>query len=699
MKNKILYFIVMIVLMLSMTSCKKNTVMIKMITFNGAEILYQEVEEGEKVSNLPTPTKEGYQFGGWFYDYNFTKKVELPCSFNQNITLYAGWYNHLEYVLEEETDTYTVTGINYPAFDIVIPAEFKGKPVTKIAESAFEASIIIKTVSLPDTIKVIESYAFANCSNLTSINFPDSIESIGVDIFDGCSKLYYQTENDIRYLNNWLVDGTQANMSSGTINENTVGIFPGAFEGNETLVTFTVPSKIKNIYSDTFKGSGLTSIVIGDNVEFIDPTAFAETTNLTEIKVSNNNTHFFAKDGVLFNKDVTELLIYPTSRPNLEYTMPSTIKYISERAFMYNEYLTKLNLSNNLSKIGDYAFLGSKALTNITFNDKLESIGKEAFRFCDNIETLHIPESVQYLGEGIFSDLVKLEELSIPFVYNDEVHASISYLFNNNVPKQLTTLNILGGSEIKEDSLLGIHNICNLSIGSSITKIEEGAFIDGISINNITVDKSNQYYKAERNIVYSKDGKLLIYYAAGNRNEIINIGGYVEVICKNAIIGNETVQIILINDGVKEIHFNAFNNLPNLVQLIIPTSVTTAEQDICIQTQNVKIYTYLKTIPENWSEGWNTYNYPVVWDAKFPTINIVEREFPIRIGETYQLIYDVIDAPEEYEVVMSIEDETIIKVEDGVITGLSEGMTIITLWIENYPTSEITIVVHVVPNE
>ena len=76
--------------------------------------------------------------------------------------------------------------------DIVIPATYKGLPVTEIGDKAFykldnikgnQWGNLILSVTLPNTIKHIGDFAFFSCDSLTEVVIPDSVTSIGFDAF------------------------------------------------------------------------------------------------------------------------------------------------------------------------------------------------------------------------------------------------------------------------------------------------------------------------------------------------------------------------------------------------------------------------------------------------------------------------------------------------------------------------------------
>lgn len=105
--------------------------------------------------------------------------------------------------------------------------------------------------------------------------------------------------------------------------------------------------------------SGISSINIPENVTDIEPYAFAFS-GLTEIKVDENNKHYSSKDGVLFNKNLSTLIYYPSSKPGTEYSVP-----------------------NGVTRIEDYSFVGVFSLQKIIIPESVTSMGKTVFFCCD----------------------------------------------------------------------------------------------------------------------------------------------------------------------------------------------------------------------------------------------------------------------------------------------------------------------------
>ncbi|WP_206018745.1 leucine-rich repeat domain-containing protein [Rubritalea profundi] len=67
--------------------------------------------------------------------------------------------------------------------EIIIPAKIKGKPVTRIGNSAFQQYANLKKVTIPEGVTKIGATTFNGCKNLTSITIPDTVKSFGFGAF------------------------------------------------------------------------------------------------------------------------------------------------------------------------------------------------------------------------------------------------------------------------------------------------------------------------------------------------------------------------------------------------------------------------------------------------------------------------------------------------------------------------------------
>lgn len=113
----------------------------------------------------------------------------------------------------------------------------------------------------------IESYAFSDCTNLTSITLPEGVTSIGECAFFGCTSLI-----------------------SITIPEGVTGIASRTFEACSSLASITLPEGVTNIVTGAFRGcSSLTTIVLPKSVRKIYSESFANCPELTDVYCHSEN--------------------------------------------------------------------------------------------------------------------------------------------------------------------------------------------------------------------------------------------------------------------------------------------------------------------------------------------------------------------------------------------------------------------------
>lgn len=93
-----------------------------------------------------------------------------------------------DFSYEMDSGEVTITGYHGTEREIVIPEEIEGRPVTRIGEEAFR-DYDLTSVDLPDSLLVIEGYAFGGCDCLESISFGKNLEQIGSFAFYECKEL------------------------------------------------------------------------------------------------------------------------------------------------------------------------------------------------------------------------------------------------------------------------------------------------------------------------------------------------------------------------------------------------------------------------------------------------------------------------------------------------------------------------------
>lgn len=270
--------------------------------------------------------------------------------------------------------------------------------VKKIEEGAFYSSKLT-SISIPNSIKEIDKNAFEHCCNLTSIHIPDSIKEIGHSVFGFCENL-----TSVNIPNSIIKIGSFAfheckRLTTLTIPDSVTIIEYYAFYGCKMLSSFTISDSIKEIRGDTFKECyRMASLLIPASVTRIDESAFDLCFNLT-ITVHSDNPVYSSENGVLFNKDKTELIRYPVKQFG-DYTIPHSVKKIGRYAFSECSRLTSITIPNSVTEIEYYAFKKCTGLTAIAIPDSITEINLFAFSDCPAFITVHADNPVYKSTNG-----------------------------------------------------------------------------------------------------------------------------------------------------------------------------------------------------------------------------------------------------------------------------------------------------------
>ena len=299
--------------------------------------------------------------------------------------------------------------------------------VTTIDFGAFECCNNLTSITIPNSVTYIYRDAFRYCNNLTSVTIPNSVTSIGDWAFDGCNNLTnitvdienenYSSENGILFNKDKteLICFLSAKSdSSYTIPNSVTSIGSYAFSGCNNLTSITIPNSVTSIGSYAFSDCyNLTSITIPNSVTSIDYDAFYRCTNLTSITVDIENKSYSSENGILFNKDKTEIIRYSPGKNDSSYTIPNSVTNIGSYAFSDCYNLTSVTIPNSVTSIGGYAFSGCDNLTSITIPNSVTSIGIYAFRNCDNL-TIYCKSNSTALEYAVDKEITYQTDDNVP---------------------------------------------------------------------------------------------------------------------------------------------------------------------------------------------------------------------------------------------------------------------------------------------
>ena len=179
-------------------------------------------------------------------------------------------------------------------------------------------------------------------------------------------------------------------ITSITIEDGITKIGNYAFKDCTLVSDLTLPDGIKEIGYGAFDNcSSLESVSLPASVEKINDAPFYGCTKLSTISVDESNKHYCSdNDGILYNKDKTEIIQYPAGNKSANFSVPYSV-----------------------TTIGVSAFAGNTSIRNIFMSESVNVIGTTAFYECSSLSSITIPKSVTLIGENAFSKCSKLSEV------------------------------------------------------------------------------------------------------------------------------------------------------------------------------------------------------------------------------------------------------------------------------------------------
>lgn len=406
----------------------------------------------------------------------------------------------------------------FSSVSISVPETYNGKPVLAVGTYNMTVESQVKDLILPDGVLSILPSAFSNWRELESIYIPDSVSYIGEYAFSNC----------------------------------------------ESLTSIIIPDNVRVLSSKVFYGCiSLEVIALPEGLQTIEGHPFGKCYDLVSVLIDEDNPYFAYSDGVIYNHDMTTLVIYLPSNTDSEYSIPQGVTRIGNHAFYENETLTQVTIGNDVVEIGEFAFSRAANINSVSTGVNVHTIERFAFSEMTNLLNVDLAEGLNSIGISAFYHCERLQSISIP---------------------------------------------------SSVVELGQAAFNYCSSLSEINVDGENQHYTSLNGVLYNKDMSILITYPAGKRNLIFTVPDYVDIIDVSAFESNNYINTVIISEGVTTIRNNAFAFCFLMDKAYVPISVIEIEYHAFYGTSSLTIFCEQKSRPEEWSERWKMEEQNVVWN-------------------------------------------------------------------------------------
>ncbi|MBQ8341298.1 MAG: leucine-rich repeat protein, partial [Clostridia bacterium] len=406
----------------------------------------------------------------------------------------------------------------------------------------------IETVIIPEGVKAIRSYAFANLTKLTKVVLPSTLELIDFGAFYGCTSLMeVEGIEHVKFINrgafeNCSLRGTIELKKAAAIadrafagNVRLEGVILGegvqsvgayAFSGNTALKTVTIKAETIKLGQYAFDSCrALTAIDI--NAAVIPTAAFNECTALQTVKLgkdvavigeyafsnvpaatftvdSANTTLAAAADGSYLTNKAGDVLLLVAPGVSGAFSAGSQITAVGNNAFSGNLRITSVNLPG-VTKVGKYAFAYCEKLTEINLGS-LTAIDDYAF-YRTGIKVLPALTGLNKIG-------------AYAFAYTD-----------------ITEVVIPAGMTVGNGAFRECKSLENVTVGDNVT-LGDGAF---------RLDRETNFTELPGSY-RNEQGKLVYYYIYTSALETLTVGKNV-VIGNGAFMGAAVLETLTLGEG------------------------------------------------------------------------------------------------------------------------------------------------------
>lgn len=474
-------------------------------------------------------------------------------------------------------------------------------------------TFLLNEILIPESVTRIGDNAFYNQEWLTNINIPEYIEYIGIKAFYNTAWFEalkakmgeepiilngilvdasgvtgdFKIPDNVRYISGYAAYNNK-NITSITMPNSTYYIGEYAFAYCSNAASITLGTGITDIESYAFCGcNSITEITIPANVSTIGDQAFCAT-NLENIVVNNGNQYFIALNGILFNKQLTELMCYPIAKNYEIYSIPNSVKKIGSYAVYNNSFLKNIAIPDSVTEIGEHAFEYCEKLQSLTIPDSVTRMGESAFERCTALQEVHIGSGLETLEEMVFDGCTALKTVE----FSEGLKTLKRYAFCRC--RSLESINLPDSVElIGTEVFWCCLTLKDVHLGDGLKEIEDMAFYQCGQIESIIIPDNVE------SICYR------VFYECSSLTEIIipksviNLGISTHV--RNSYSGGHIFegctnleQVTLLCE-IPTIKCYMFNNCINLKSITLPNSVRTIDEYAFAGCSNL----YTLTLPNN----------------------------------------------------------------------------------------------------
>lgn len=249
-------------------------------------------------------------------------------------------------------------------------------PLVIVRDMLLDGSVCAGEVVIPENIRLVCGWAFANGLEITSICFPET-ETADKRLQSGRRRFIQVEEYAFRNC---------INLRKMTLPDGETVQFTGLADRGRLLPPLAKQAVMDSLNCFKTDEYGVLRECTG---------------NIARLRLA----HGITKIGEGTFQDANLLT---------EITFSDTVTTIGARAFAGCKWLREVRQAESVTSIGAHAFSGCGALRRVAFSEHLQQIGAHAFENCTALEEIRIPEGVEEIPERAFYRCHMLKKITLP---------------------------------------------------------------------------------------------------------------------------------------------------------------------------------------------------------------------------------------------------------------------------------------------
>lgn len=439
-----------------------------------------------------------------------------------------------------------------------------------------------------------------------------------------------------------------------------------AFSNNSRLRKIHIPNSVSYIEDNTFYNCiELDSVFLPASLTNFNINAFTECPSLIHFEICESNENYITIDGVIYNRDTTELIKCPYNKSYLY--IPQTVTSLSEYAL------------ENCTAIEDITCLAS--IPPETLENSFSGIIKSRINlYLISNHELYLEDedwnsfniiTDSFIHTGIFYEIIgdssppRLAVIGTTDEINNHVTIPQSFNFHNQI---YTVSKINNGALIND-------NIITIDLPSSIDTIEPEAFNQSYSrcsnLNNININSGNPIFSSVNGLLYNNDTTIL--YFCPFAKDSVNIANTVHYIADRAFYYCDDLKVVSLPESLDSIGYNAFYYCSDIKYIRLNSSFPPIIYGNIYEadTRFFPIYIPANSYADyNSTEPWSSYNITYGFYSEDLSFSITSDTIPFtvcidRVSESYYIHSNPLPSEINYQgttySVTSIGDNTFLN--------------------------------------